>query len=186
MSSSSRHSNMIKLARGSPSSCFSSGKNLTRMKGSIGPPQDLRLYMPEHRCRFSSSCFYTTQSHLQHIEGLLLTSLTSFPNARLARQTRAAREGANGLIFNCVPCLRWPWVEQGCTRLGQNEQHNQGRFMIQFRVYQVVSKKVSVFIEVLCSRNIVAASDSVQRSLVVVSLVALERLNRLRWTVGAT
>jgi hypothetical protein len=58
--------------------------------------------------------------------------------------------------------------------------------MIQFRVYQVVSKKVSVFIEVLCSRNIVAASDSVQRSLVVVSLVALERLNRLRWTVGAT
>jgi len=54
MSSSSFHSYIIKLTIGSP--WISSGAliNFVRMKGSTSPPQVFRLYIPAHRCLFSS------------------------------------------------------------------------------------------------------------------------------------
>ena len=61
ISSSSCHSNIMRDARGSESSGVPSSRNLTRMKGSMGPPHDLREYMPEHRCRLASFCFYQSQ-----------------------------------------------------------------------------------------------------------------------------
>jgi hypothetical protein len=36
--------------------------NFVRMNGSTDPPHDFRLYIPEHRCRFASSCFYVPVS----------------------------------------------------------------------------------------------------------------------------
>lgn len=42
----SLHSNMTRLATGSSPSGAVSLRNLTRIKGSTGPPQDLRLYIP--------------------------------------------------------------------------------------------------------------------------------------------
>lgn len=49
------HSNTAKLTNGSASSSRPSGRrNLVMMKGSVLPPQDLRLYMPAHTCRLFS------------------------------------------------------------------------------------------------------------------------------------
>src|SRR2546423_10613051 len=59
---SSCHSKTIMLTRGSLSLPDSSFMNFVRMKGSTEPPQDFRLYMPEHRCLFASSCFWMTIS----------------------------------------------------------------------------------------------------------------------------
>jgi len=65
---SSCHSKMTMLTRGSPSSFDSSFMNFVRMKGSTDPPHDFRLYMPEHRCRFASSCFWLTVSKQSSME----------------------------------------------------------------------------------------------------------------------
>ena len=57
---SSDHSKITKLAKGSLS-WDSDLVNFTKMKGSTSPPQALRLYIPEHRCRCASSDFCRTK-----------------------------------------------------------------------------------------------------------------------------
>lgn len=53
---SSFHSKIKRLTIGSKSPSVGSFANLVRMKGSVFPPQALRLYMPEHCNRLEASC----------------------------------------------------------------------------------------------------------------------------------
>jgi len=67
---SSCHSKMTRLTRGSPSVSSAAGMNLVRIKGSTEPPHDFRLNIPEHRCRFASSCFYLSVSRVLEQTGV--------------------------------------------------------------------------------------------------------------------
>lgn len=66
INSSSLHSNITRLTRGSLSAASGSWVNLVNINGSVFPPHDLRLYIPEHRWRWASSCFYNKERQISH------------------------------------------------------------------------------------------------------------------------
>ena len=100
---SSCHSKMTMLTRGSLSPTKSSFINLVRINGSTDPPQDFRLYIPEHRCRSSSPCFCVPVSAAVAYGPRGHTSCTSLPAATAAKYAIAPNVGTHAFILVFSP-----------------------------------------------------------------------------------